>query len=399
MINRILSFAFVCILASSANPVFGASINETALRILTDSPEFASENYNLESECLALATAANLPDPEVGGEYLVMPRDVVNRWAAEITWGLEWPGVYGARSKEAKMKMSSAQKALIAARAERLAEIKDLLLDYVRCRSKLLLLEELSQNNDTIYKLAEQAARGGEMTLLDLNKVRLEYANIRVAKATLLDEEAELMAEISKIYGKNCSDLLAAMECEFPEIILPSEEQLQLIKENAPAVQSALAEAEAARKAKKVSKMEALPSLTVGYKHQYEDLMHFNGAILGISIPIFSSRGKQKAANAEILNAEYKAEAAALEAESEAMATMRRLELILRQIEEIAPIIENADYNATLLKAYQNRVITLIEYISDRNYFTNAAMELVSLRHNAAKAQAFLQRYLSPPSF
>ena len=43
--------------------------------------------------------------------------------------------------------------------------------------------------------------------------------------------------------------------------------------------------------------------------------------------------------------------------------------------------------------------MTLLEYISDRNYFTNAAVELVSLRHTAAKAQAQLQKYLVTDSF
>lgn len=373
---------------------FAGTLDETALKILMSSPEFKSEIYSLDASQSNLDTEANLPDPELGGEYLWMPEDVDNRWSLQLTWGLEWPGVYGARSKEAKAKMNVLQKAVYAQRMERLAEIKDLLLDYIRCQQKLALLEELTQNNDTIYRLAEEAARGGEMTVLDLNKVRLEYANIRVAKASLLDERSEVIAALSKICGKDCMDLLSCLECKFPEIVLPTPEQMAYIKENAPAVQAALAEVEAANKSRKVSRMEALPSISLGYKHAFEDAMHFNGVVWGLSIPVFSSHGKQKAAKADIMEAEIKAEAASAEIESEASAALKRLKMIVTQIEEIAPIVENADYNSALLKAYKGGVITLIEYISDRNYFTNAAVELVSLRHNAAKTLAFLQRYL-----
>ena len=390
-------FAYLSILVFCFGHLAGlkaATLDETARWILIESPQYKSENYSLESTVNFLKTTSNLPDPELSGEYLVMPQDVDNRWTAQVEWSLEWPGVYGARGKEAKKKMSAAEKQILAQRAERLAEIKDLLLDYIRCRQKLLLLEELSQNNDSIYRLAEEASRGGEMTVLDLNKVKLEYANIRVAKATLLDEEAEVVGNLSQIYGKDCRNVLEQMDRKFPDLVLPTEEEISKIKEHAPGVLAAIEEAESAQMSEKVAKMEALPSISFGYKHQFEDGMHFNGAVLGVSIPIFSSRGKQKAAKADILRAEFDAAAYSAEIETEAMATLKRLRTIKQQIDEIAPIVEDADYNAALLKAYKGGVLTLIEYISDRNYFTNAAVELVSLRHNAAKALAFLQRYL-----
>lgn len=374
------------------------SLDNVALKILVGSPEFSLENYSLESLAKNLKTVSNLPDPEVGGEYLFAPVKEDNRWAAELSWDLEWPGVYGARRKEADMKITGAEYALDAKRSQRLAEIKDLLLDYTQCRQKLELLEELSNNNDTIYELAHQAAKGGEMTVLDLNKVKLEYANIRAAKAILIDEKASIEGDLATIYGEDCRQLLENLDCRFPDIVLPSSEDVARIKELAPEVKTAKAEAETVRQSDKVVKMESLPSLSLGYKHQFEEDTHFNGAMLGISIPIFSSRGKRKAVKADLMEAEFKAEATALAIEAEAMAILRRLELTKRQIDEITPIVENADYNTTLLKAYKGGVITLLDYLSERNYFTNATLELVSLRHSASKALYQLKKYLPLPT-
>lgn len=394
MANQFIHIFIICISFFSTLDISALTINETAYEILKNSPGYKYDMYSLEAASKSLATESNLPDPELGGEYLVLPSDVDNRWAVELTWGLEWPGVYGARSREAKSKLSAAEKEILSQRADKLAEIKDLLLDYIRTQKKLLILDELSQNNDTIYRLAEQASRGGEMTVLDLNKVRLEYANIRVAKATLLDEKGEIISSLNEIYGADCEPVLSQMVCEFPKIEMPSQQELDLISQNAPSIQLAKAQADAARMGKRVAKMEALPSITFGYKHAFEDAMHFNGAVLGVSLPIFSSKGKKKAADAEIAAADFKLETVRQEIENEALASIKRLETITQQINEIAPIIENADYNDALLKAYKGGAITLIEYISDRNYFTTAAVELVSLRHNAAKTLAFLQRYL-----
>ncbi|MCH5239213.1 MAG: TolC family protein [Muribaculaceae bacterium] len=372
---------------------YAYSIEETAMKILTEGPEFISETFSLESRRKSLATQSNLPDPEVAGEYLVLPKDVDNRWTAELRWSVEWPGVYKARSKEAQMSMNHFQQSVWLKRNERLFEIRNYLLDYIYCQLKLELLDNLIQNNDTIFQLAEKAAKGGELTLLDLNKIKLEYANIKGAKATILDEKTSAINSLSVIFGKDCSTILSQLDCSIPEIKIPTEEELINLKNNAPALKAADAEAMAAHEAKNVAKMEALPALSLGYKHAFEDGMHFNGLTWGISIPIFSSRGKQKAANAQIVEAEFNVEAQNLEIEADLEALVKKLHLLTGQINEIAPLVENVDYNSTLLKAYQGRVITLIEYISDRNYFTNAAIELLDLRLAAAKTEFLIKKY------
>lgn len=397
MIRRLLFLLVLSLGVVQFQECRGLTFNEVATSILLKSPVYTAATYTLDSEAAALKTASNLPDPEIKGEYLVLPSDHDNRWTLELGWGVEWPGVYKARSVEAKEKLSASQLAVVTQRMETLAEIKSLLADYVQCVKKISILEELNQNNDSIYKLAEHAARGGEMTILDLNKVKLEYANIRTAKAAIEEERNQIVASLSQIYGDDCHALLQQFNCEFPQIVIPSQEQISGIKDNAPEVLNAMAEAEAARKSKDVVKMEALPSLALGYKHSFEDGFHFNGVTFGVSLPIFSSRGKQKAADAEIKAAEYQAEARALEIEAEAQQNCRSLQYMDSQIRELTPLIESADYNTALLKAYKGGVLTLIEYISDRNYFTTAAIELVTLRCAATKTLINLDKYLQLP--
>ncbi|MCH5229077.1 MAG: TolC family protein [Muribaculaceae bacterium] len=390
---RILLGVALMIIVSTPCISKGATIDETAIKILKGSPAFQSDIYSLESAYRNLKTESNLPDPELGGEYLVMPSDVDNRWTAELTWSVEWPGVYGARGKEADKKFSKAGYEIHLRRMDALMEIRDLLLDYIQHKQKLDLLEELNNNNDSIYRLARESSKGGEITILDLNKVRLEYANIRSARASLLDEELEITSSLSKIYGKDCSELLKELILDFPEIVIPSDEIFSDIKNNAPSLKLAQAEAEAAEQAIRVAKMEALPSLSIGYKHAFEDGMHFNGATFGISLPIFSSRGRQKAAKADIIDAQYRIEAGREEIDADVAMTIRRLQYIKNQIDELEPIMVSVDYNTQLLKAYRGGLLTLIEYISDRNYFTTAAMDLITMKYNAAKALMQLEKY------
>lgn len=417
MKNKIISFSalflcaiFFCIesanaqnedsnklLSSSRTPEW--SLEETALNILLKSPGFQADIYTLNSIWDDLKISSNLPDPELGGEYMVTPEDVDNRWAAEISWGIEWPGVYGAKSREAKSRMNVADKTIYAQRIEKIAEIKDLLLDYILCRQKIVLLDELDKNNKKIYELSEAQARSEEMTILDLNKVKIEYSNIKGARANILNEEAEIISALSEIYGANCRDILMNMDCSFPDINIPRDIDINQIRDHSPIYQTAVAEAVTAREGKKVSKMEAFPSLSLGYKHQFEDGMHFNGATIGISIPIFSSKGKRKAADSKILEADYKVETTAVTIETEINSLIERLKILQFQIEEISPYVENVDYNSILIKAFDQGLISLLDYISERNYFTNAAVEFITLRHAAAKTRNGLNKYLQTYDF
>lgn len=371
------------------------SLDETALKILANSPEYKSEAYSLETLSKSMQTEANLPDPQLDGEFLAAPPGETNRWGAELSWGVEWPGVYKARNEAAQMKTMAAQKSIDADRLNRLTEIKQLLLDYVAQQKKLQLLEHLAEDNDSIYTLASVAAKGGEMTLLDLNKVRLENANIRASKAGIYNERTQTLVQLAAIYGGDVAPLLSSMKCEFPDIILPSSDEISRMAATVPDVASAKADADAARQDKKVVAMESLPSLSVGYKHAFEDGAHFNGATLGVSIPIFSSRNKKAAAEAAISEAEYKADAAKTIAQAEITETVKRIALMKAQIDEIKPLLNETEHHELLLKAYKGGAITLIDYLTERNYFTTAALELLSLQHSAASALISLRGFSS----
>lgn len=387
----LLTFSLVIFLSGSAR-----SIDETAIAILRGGPAFISDSLSLRQEMAEIDISTNLPDPELSGEFLSAPWEESDRWGAVLSWGLEWPGVYNARKKQAASQKNSSVLAIDVERRNRLIEIKSLLLDYVLKRKKLALIEKLYAANDTIDSLAHKAAKAGEITLLDLNKIKLDNASLRGARATMADELAATVTSLSVIYGKDCRALIETMECEFPAIYIPDAEEAARMSESAPDALIAAAEASLAKTAEKVAKMETLPGITFGYKYAHEDAQNFNGAVLGLTLPLFSSRHKTAAAKAAGAAAEYKETAAKETAHAEITATIRKLTRMKEQIAEIGAIINSNDYNSLLLKAYENKVINLIDYLSERNYFTNATIEFLDLEHSAAVTSLDLQKYLLP---
>lgn len=371
------------------------SFNNTALSILNGAPATHSDSLAFVSYEESLRTAANLPDPQLEGEYLVAPEGETDRWGAEVSLQLEWPGIYNARKKEAARKLEAARSKMRADRYEKLTEIKSLLLDYIYLSKKLKIINELQKSNDSIYKFAQRAATAGEITVLDLNKIKLENANLRITRASIINDQGENISALTKIYGKDCSNILAQMNCEFPEIMVPENSEVKNISQNNYNVIAAIQEADARKTGKDIVHMEAFPSISVGYKHAFEDGIHFNGATVGISIPIFSSRHKKKVAKADITEAEFNAMSIEETIEAEANILIKRLSLLQEQINEMKPIIHDNDHSALLLKAYESGLISMIDYLTERNYFTNASLELLSLQHTAAKIQVSLSNLIS----
>lgn len=375
------------------NVITGRTLDQIALEILSESPEYKVKSLSFEKDSLQWKTSYNLPDPEIGGEYLFAPESSDNRWAADLNWGLEWPGVYDARKKEAQERIEAARKNLEAERIDRLVEIKQSLLDYILTHKKLEILDHTIIDLDSIYILAQQYVEKGIITALDLYKVKLEYANVKGARTSVLNEQGDAVSALSRFYGKDCQDLLNVMDCEFPDIYIPSGDELKQYIENSPQIESLSADTKVAEMSKKVASRESLPSLSVGYKHAFEEDTHFNGILLGISLPIFSSKGKHKAAQAAIVESEIKANALESELNSSAEQSLRQLTVLKNQINEIEPLVVTTDYHTMLLKAYESRVISLLDYLSERNYFNNALLELLGLKHSAASIQTELLKY------
>lgn len=177
------------------------SPENVALRILESDPSMQSLYLDNEALKEALKTEANLPDPEIEGEYLFAPAGETNRWGAGLSWGLEWPGVYSARRNVNAGKIMVAEAGANMIKRERLIEIKRLLLDYVLQEKQLELLKNVNSVNDSIMTLAANAERGGEMTKIDLNKLKLERASLNSQIAEIMSGREETVSSLSSIYG------------------------------------------------------------------------------------------------------------------------------------------------------------------------------------------------------
>lgn len=364
----------------------GLAPEKVAQEIIISSPRLKALEASLEAEAAKGGIDANLPDPEVEGEFLVAPPGEQNRWGAGISWGLDWPGVYSARKNLAK---AESEINLWKAKTEQRdlgIETRRLILDYILQTRQIETLKSLILTNDSVAELSEKANRGGEMTLLDLNKLRLEAAALAARLSAANDAKAQAAAALAGIAGHDCTALLEKMDNDFPSVSGIEIADVASIISSSPQMGEARAMINLADQEKRVASREALPGINFGYKHAFEDGNHFNGGSIGLSLPIFSSKGKMKAANASRKAAEIAAEEIRINSETSAENALKRMTILNEEIKHIAPLLESTDNQALLMKAYKAGVITLIDYLNERNYFLEATMQLLELKYAAANA-------------
>lgn len=324
---------------------------------------------------------ANAPDPEIEGDYKVAPSGVDNKWGVGISYGIDWPGAYAARRTLGKAAVAAnAAEAEAVAYAKRL-EISEGLWSYLYADSRLDLMRHVEESTDSIKALAEKAARGGELSRLDLSKIAIEQSRLRSVIAAIEAEKLEAEGNLRTLNGGyDCRALLERIERDWTSTdVLPLNECLDGARRN-PELMKAMGEYAVAEKNVSVAKAEALPGFKVGYSHEFEEGSHFNGASLGVSIPLFSSRHKVKAAEAAKAAAEFAMVVEADRSESQVTALYNEVAALDEALKTPNEIFSATDYPALLLKAYKGGELSLTDFLRDISWFYEAHMEYLDLR-------------------
>lgn len=388
----IIGIAFTAATASAISP------SEAADSILTKNKIIRSANYLRQAKDLEAKTYSNLPDPEIEGEYLVAPSGEENRWGVGINYELEWPGVYAARRKAAKMARESNYLDTRALIHDMRLEIYDELWAYLYADRRLTLLNKMSAATDSIRSLSEKAMRGGEMSRLDLSKIAIEQSRIKSMIANIENDRLSIKGRLTTLNGgEDCDSLLDAIDYDWAMTPLMDRENYHLYviaNDNSEILKVAKDELEAESRLG-MSKAERLPGFKVGYAHAFEDGLHFNGANLGLSIPLFSSRNKVKAAKAMVNATKLNTEIVIENEISKVDALYDEIVSLDKSLETPTEIFSHTDYTDMLMKAYKGGELSLTEYLVELSWFYEAHLEYMELQYRR-ESKLNQIRFLSP---
>lgn len=395
---------------------FGMAAIATSFGVAASQPDFMTiasllasrldsglaESAALAAERSAMKAEVAPSDPEVEFEYL-WPSSAgeANRWSAGVSQELPDFRKMSATRRVARAIDSLDVIQRRAAESEALYEAEQRLISLIGARRELAMLQEIHENFDSLTVSYTRAWEKGEVTILDLNKIKIEHARASAADREAQGKVAALEAEIIALSGWEIADDQLSELIDYPMYSFPVDDHGCRPEEGMmePVVRKSARfrllegrEKVAAEKINLASK-ERFPKLSLGYVHAFEDGNHFNGLSASMSLPVFSRKSSKVAAMAEETAMKMENTVKMNEMIASANADCARAHMLQRQLAMLGPAVENTNNFRLLKMALEGGEISLLEYLQETSYFVDAAREYNAARLEYALVLASLARW------
>lgn len=393
---KYLKYALPCAAMLAGLAARAATVEEMTRDVMLSSPAIDALMIGAEARSAASAVEGNLPDPEIEGEMMwPSVAGTERKWSAGIGWSLDWPGVYGARRRAARSEGEAARAEARAEAAGMIDRVRTLLVEGAYNARVLGVQREMLADSDSLLAMTQRARAGGEATLLDEQRLAIENARNRAAVAVTEKALRDIAAQINALHGTSLT-AESLGELEYDLTPLPDRDMILAALRESPEARAALLRTEAAADAVGVASAERLPGLGLGYAHSYEEGVHFNGLSASVTIPLFSARGKLKAARAMEYSAMCDAMVKVRAMETETLALYDETERLALQMAELGPVFETTSHSALLRRALEGGEWSMTRYLTERTWFAEARLDYLAIQRDYWLARAAMVRYLVP---
>lgn len=382
--NKLLTFVF---LAAGVPAALAADFDAVISQGLSSGYGLSADSLRLEAEAASVRAENVLEGPEAEFEHLWATKGSETRWSAGVSQSFDWPGVYGARRRQAAALGAAARAVSRSVAMDRALEIKMKILDLINARQRLRFFEEVEADVARIDSLTRRSFELEAVTVLDVRKTGLALVDCRretsAARATVSSLEYALIS-------------LGVPPGEWTEYPDQGELAPPTPPEQMPEYLAARAREEAARASLGVIKRNSLPGFSFGFNHAYEDGRHFNGLSIGLRLPSWSRKDRVRAAELEARALADESDSGLAQAFAEEAASRHNVATLHEALEEYRGLSDDNSYLPLLRRAYDGGQLTVIDYIQEINLFRQNRLNFIDLDYQYQTALARANRYRSP---
>ena len=348
---------------------YAITLNSVLDSIASNNTSLKAKYAEMESKIAGIKASNNLGDTEIGFEYQKGDNVDGTKYGFSIVQGFDWPGMYLARSKANYSLINATQCEYNSQRLNILLSAKQLFLEIINSNRKIKAQTEIYNNIKQLSDEYAKAFNHGEISILDINKLKIELLNVKQSLNKSITERNALIEELTYLNGgkpvigvENASsypkDELQAIEVY--------ENQLTTID---PEYNYNNAINKSSEKNISMAKMGWLPKFSVGYKYANELGDRFNGFSVGMALPIFSNRNKVSEAKASHSVSQFSKQDALGEKIALIKSDYKQVVYLREQIHSYNSVLTDSSNVEMLKKALNGGQITLLNYLmDDRSY-------------------------------
>ena len=369
------------------------NIEELLNEIEQNNTELKGYQSFIESQQLENKSTNNLPDPQLSGYYMPFGDNITGDYTEyEISQSFEFPSVYGARGKWNESKSQQLVSAYSIKRQEVLLQAKGILLELVFLQKQKTIETERKIQSKQVFDQIKELFAKEQVGILDLNKAKIAWIQEQFVVKQIESDIQIQMSKLKTLNGGNPIDGISS------QIVLPIEigtiENLwqdKLTKD--PQLQKLKTNEEASLQKIKLEKKKVLPNLALGYNYQGVSGSNYSGFFGGISIPLWSSKNKIKAAEANYEYQQSNTEVITTSLYAEFQETYTRYELMLEKFNEYQTTMGNLDSEQLLFKAYQLGEYSFMDYYLELQFYRTAKDRMLQMEKELQLLQTQLLKH------
>jgi cobalt-zinc-cadmium efflux system outer membrane protein len=268
---------------------------DTVLRsVERKNKDLQAEMQRIQAARTGFKTGITLYDPQVKMDYMKgYPATAGQQTDVSVVQGFDFPTVYGIKKKIAGLRTIQSGFEEKRGRQEILLEAKITGIQLIYLNKREAILQKRLKDANTFYESYTKKYDLKDATILDLNKAKLQLANIRTDLKMLQAEKTQYLQQLAAYNG---GDPIAFADTSYAPITeLPVFDTLeQSIEAVDPTLQLLEAQKATAEAEIRLSKALWLPKLEAGYRYQGILGQQFHGGHVGISIPLWENRNRVK---------------------------------------------------------------------------------------------------------
>ncbi len=340
-----------------------SGIDRTLAQIEQNNPTLNAAAELAGARKLEARQGNTLYDPVVSYDYLWSnPSSLGRSQELNVVQGFDFPTLYAARSKMAKLQAGQYDGEQALLRQQLLLDAKRLCLEVIYLRKQNQLLVD---KHSAAVKLADIYAamlKAGEANAIEANRAQMECISITTE---LGNNEITLKTRLKQLAALNGNVDPEFTDGEYPRrlTLLELDSLKAIYVSSDPAVANYRNMVAVARQGVSVSRSGALPKFEVGYRYETALEDSFNGIKLGMSVPLFESRHSVKKAKAEVRAAEAQLAGAETEMASTVEELYDRVQLLQSAVIRTEAAVKNTMPQELFSKSLAAGEISEIHYM------------------------------------
>lgn len=386
-INSFILFLLISIMATAND--FDIVVDQ----ILESNPTIQNEIAKSNAEYLYLRTENNFANPDISFEAL-FGEFGENKFNVGVSQSFDWPSLYKARSRQSESWRIASESAIAETKNQIQLEASTILASIVTSQNKIELYQQIADKFSDLLTTYEAEYQRGNVSILDVNKLRVEVAD---NLAALENEQLiydELLSSLSILSGSADFESQVSMIDIIPHFELnPLETYINSALTNSPKIAAINARRDLAEREINVTSASNLPGFSLGYRYSYEGLQNFHGFSFGMTLPTWGNQGKKIAAKAALTSVEIEQNNTIIALKKEIERDYNKAVILKKQINRYGNALITSDNLGMLLKAYEGGQLDLTAYIQDVSYFLNAQIQLHDLQLQLATTIFRLNSY------